>query len=531
MEEHKTVCQGSRLAPEALARQCLHGVHQGKCHTTCQTSLYSTLLAAAACSAVHCMVGGPPVLQPLYFPFSLHPWTFNVVRRERENKLRRVLNDDDELFLLKDCLQLARSRSLWGWRMLPLLLLFVTSHASCVGQGQIAPPTEIVWAGQSRTVSGAMEWRGWRVQRLRGGGRSWIKRTIKAASKKERQRKKRNINSTNLRASVKLDPNAVPPGLLLKNELDNQAEAWLLGGCQPAALPTVEPLRAIEEAKKRLQALPDKKPPAPLALKSRREEDSKMIKGDEDEQEFQDVGSKGSRAVRPAKGSHRNASADPKKRSIKTENSRREKPRKGASMRLRGGAGEASNDDESSFVSDATSSVVSSSSSSESARQDAHASAPSARAAPEPPVLPKQEVKNKQVNELSEKMRKLDIGRGKEQRSREASQAAAATPRQNKESARTQSEAAPSREMDEVVEEEGDFEMGPGLSSSEMSGSDDTGSNKEGASKDDEEEEEEQELFSSSLQESDEDDSWLQDSDEEVAGSPRSAIASAKQHR
>ena len=129
------------------------------------------------------------------------------------------------------------------------------------------------------------------------------------------------------------------------------------------------------------------------ALKSHREEDSKMIEGDEDEQEFQDVGSKGSRAVRPAKDSHRTAPIDPKKRSIKLSNSRREKPRKGASMRMRGGAGEASNDDESSLVSDATSSAVSSSSSSESARQDAHASASSARAAPKPPVLPKQEVK------------------------------------------------------------------------------------------------------------------------------------------
>ncbi len=38
--------------------------------------------------------------------------------------------------------------------------------------------------------------------RLRGGGRAWIKKTIKKATKKERQRKKRNIENTNLVASV-----------------------------------------------------------------------------------------------------------------------------------------------------------------------------------------------------------------------------------------------------------------------------------------------------------------------------------------
>ncbi len=38
--------------------------------------------------------------------------------------------------------------------------------------------------------------------RLRGGGRAWIKKTIKKATKKERQRKKRNIENTNLVSSV-----------------------------------------------------------------------------------------------------------------------------------------------------------------------------------------------------------------------------------------------------------------------------------------------------------------------------------------
>jgi hypothetical protein len=41
------------------------------------------------------------------------------------------------------------------------------------------------------------------VLRLRGAGRAWIKKTIKQARKKERQRKKRNIENTNLRASVR----------------------------------------------------------------------------------------------------------------------------------------------------------------------------------------------------------------------------------------------------------------------------------------------------------------------------------------
>jgi hypothetical protein len=41
---------------------------------------------------------------------------------------------------------------------------------------------------------------------LRGAGRAWIKRTIKQARKKERQRKKRNIDNTNLRASVRDSP-------------------------------------------------------------------------------------------------------------------------------------------------------------------------------------------------------------------------------------------------------------------------------------------------------------------------------------
>jgi hypothetical protein len=139
---------------------------------------------------------------------------------------------------------------------------------------------------------------------LRGGGRSWIKRSIKAASKKERQRKKRNIDSTNLRASVKLDPKAVPPGLLLQNELETQALAWLMGGCRPEALPTVNPLDAIEEAKLRLQSMPDVPPRVPRTLKSRQDdEDAEMNDGGEDggEQQSEDVGSKGSRAIRPAR--------------------------------------------------------------------------------------------------------------------------------------------------------------------------------------------------------------------------------------
>lgn len=54
------------------------------------------------------------------------------------------------------------------------------------------------------------------TMRLRGGGRAWIKKAIKQARKKEKQRKKRNIDSTNLRASVHphhLFPPPPPPSL------------------------------------------------------------------------------------------------------------------------------------------------------------------------------------------------------------------------------------------------------------------------------------------------------------------------------
>ena len=109
--------------------------------------------------------------------------------------------------------------------MLPMLVLLIASHVVSLGPSNccnIKP-----WGGTHES---------WAPLRLRGGGRAWIRKTVKAASKKERQRKKRNIDSTNLRASVKLDSNAVPPGLLLKNELDNQAELWLRGGCCPGKI-------------------------------------------------------------------------------------------------------------------------------------------------------------------------------------------------------------------------------------------------------------------------------------------------------
>jgi hypothetical protein len=43
-----------------------------------------------------------------------------------------------------------------------------------------------------------------RLTRLRGGGRAWIRKTIQKEQKKERQRKKRNIDNTNLVASVSI---------------------------------------------------------------------------------------------------------------------------------------------------------------------------------------------------------------------------------------------------------------------------------------------------------------------------------------
>ena len=223
---------------------------------------------------------------------------------------------------------------------------------------------------------------------LRGGGRSWIKRSIKAASKKERQRKKRNIDSTNLRASVKLDPKAVPPGLLLQNELETQALAWIMSGCRPEALPTVNPLDAIEEAKLRLQSMPDVPPRVPRTLKSRQDdEDAEMNDGGEDggEQQSEDVGSKGSRAIRPARSERGKVAAALQKKASRQGAGGKQgslrASRKG--MRLRGGAQSMSDDDTSSAVSDDTSSVVSSSSSSSFVLGGHQAPRPSAEAAEE----------------------------------------------------------------------------------------------------------------------------------------------------
>ena len=199
------------------------------------------------------------------------------------------------------------------------------------------------------------------AMRLRGGGRSWIRKTVKAASKKERQRKKRNIDNTNLRASVKLDPASVPPALLLQTELEHQAEQWLLGGCRPEALPTVEPLKAIEAAKLRLQAMPDKPPRAPRTIKDRQAEEDDAMRVDADDRgDGDDVGSKGSRSIRPGRGLNSAASS---RKAAHIKQGPRSNGKRGG-MRLRGGAPGDSEDESSSVVSDDSSSVVSSSSSS-----------------------------------------------------------------------------------------------------------------------------------------------------------------------
>jgi len=264
--------------------------------------------------------------------------------------------------------------------MLTLLLLLMASQACSVGQRQVPLVASAVgcceisaW-GRLHRVPGLAPSAGVQLGdagmlRLRGGGRAWIRKTIKAASKKERQRKKRNIDGTNLRASVKLDPSAVPPGLLLKNELENQALLWLMSGCNLDALPTVEPLLAIEEAKLRLQAMPDKTQRVPRTIKSRQqEEDAKMHDGkDGVKGEYEDVGSKGSRSVRPGKGARGLVSAALHKSSIKKSSHIKQGARssnKGGGMRLRGGGPDMSDVESSSVVSDSTSSVVSSSSSS-----------------------------------------------------------------------------------------------------------------------------------------------------------------------
>ena len=273
----------------------------------------------------------------------------------------------------------APARSVQTAMLLPLLLL-VAGSAGYAGPRSttllidvrgcawraLQAPLELVPGAQPRArrldpppgVTGAL--------RLRGGGRAWVRKTVKAASKKERQRKKRNIDSTNLRASVKLDPGAVPPGLLLQNELEHKALEWVLGGCRPEALPTVEPMQAIDEARQRLQATPDKpKRVLPRALKSH-QEDVRMQDGDDEgeEQSKDEVGSRGSRAVPKGKSSRGMASPVRHKSSGKHSEDAKRPSRKRSGLRLRGGAPDTRCEDSSSVVSDDSSSVVSETSSS-----------------------------------------------------------------------------------------------------------------------------------------------------------------------
>eukprot|EP00960_Hanusia_phi_P037181 752779-Hanusia_phi.AAC.7 len=84
------------------------------------------------------------------------------------------------------------------------------------------------------------------VLRLSGAGRAWIRKKVKSAVKKERQRKKRNIENTNLRASVKLDPKRINKHVLLQMHLEERALEWIRAGCNHSDMPVVDPVKFFE---------------------------------------------------------------------------------------------------------------------------------------------------------------------------------------------------------------------------------------------------------------------------------------------
>jgi hypothetical protein len=336
--------------------------------------------------------------------------------------------------------------------------------------------------------------------RLRGGGRSWIRKTVKAASKKERQRKKRNIDNTNLRASVKLDPASVPPALLLQTELEHQAEQWLLGGCRPEALPTVEPLKAIEAAKLRLQAMPDKPPRAPRTIKDRQAEEDDAMRVDADDRgDGDDVGSKGSRSIRPGRGLNSAASS---RKAAHIKQGPRSNGKRGG-MRLRGGAPGDSEDESSSVVSDDSSSVVSSSSSSafalpvatnlpakrSTAAEDARtrASEPPPRS-PAPPASASTGKQASGIGDLSEELSHLGLGKRTPRAEPAASVNQARADTTTAPKAGRGASAAPTRRSDAIAANEpgeddsGGFEMASATSSqvSGPSDEDQTGASSSG---------------------------------------------------
>lgn len=370
--------------------------------------------------------------------------------------------------------------------MLILLLLVMASHAGSVGPSQLPLTSSTdgaceILAGRVLSALQGLE-PPWAVLRLRGGGRAWIRKTVKAASKKERQRKKRNIDSTNLRASVKLDPHSVPPGLLLKNELENQAEKWLMGGCRTETLPTVEPLRAIEEARLRLQSLPDKPQRVPRTIKSRQEEEDATMrddKGGADDQTFEEVGSKGSRAIQKSKGARGMVSAALHKGSARKSAHIKQGSRssnKGGGMRLRGGAPDNPDDEISSVVSDDTSSVVSSSSSSSFALPTATkpransptASSPVARSAlaKEASALVPMDASADMVKVLSAQMCHLNVATSSDKSGTAANTKHRQTEKQQHFKTTSTHALSPHKGSKssgaQEVEEEGEFEMGSG---------------------------------------------------------------------
>jgi len=87
--------------------------------------------------------------------------------------------------------------------LLPLLLLLASRSGSYTGavSGELGGGRPLWFpvcgtgdcrgaCGPGAANPGAM--------RLRGGGRAWIRKTIKGVRKKEKQRKKRNLDTTNL---------------------------------------------------------------------------------------------------------------------------------------------------------------------------------------------------------------------------------------------------------------------------------------------------------------------------------------------
>ncbi|KAJ1484152.1 hypothetical protein T484DRAFT_1798027, partial [Baffinella frigidus] len=133
-----------------------------------------------------------------------------------------------------------------GRCLLPLLLLLASRSGSYTGavSGELGGGRPL-WVA----VSGNEDCRGAcgpggaayvGAMRLRGGGRAWIRKTIKGVRKKEKQRKKRNLDTTNL-GQVKLEPGALPVGLRKVLEMSRRANEWLAGGADPEKMPVIMP--------------------------------------------------------------------------------------------------------------------------------------------------------------------------------------------------------------------------------------------------------------------------------------------------